>query len=171
MLWSLPAKCRQGSFSLCSCSPHILHCMIYSLRLRFIQLSINPESAGKGEGNIWATSGCCPLLHPQLAVRTNAYDQKSCVSKEANNKVLLGKKHYHLVLKGALKSMLIASTGRVYKVNIPEKCLADGCSDSQEKAVALMTPSYLLIPLGWDKQRFLIYWGRERCPFQCFQCS
>lgn len=52
------------------------------------------------------------------------------MSKEANKEVLLEKKHYNCVLEGTLKSMLIASLERVYKVNVPEKCLADKCSDA-----------------------------------------
>lgn len=125
--------------------------------LHFIQLSINPESSEKGEGNIWVISGCCPLLLLQLAVRTNVYKQKSCVSKEANNKVLLEKKHHHCVLEGTLKSMLIASLERVYKVSVPEKCLADRCSDLQEEAVAFMSPSYLLIDTTWMRQAEVSY--------------
>lgn len=93
------------------------------------------------------TSGCCRLLGLQLAVKTNTYSQKSCVSKEGYNKLLLKKKHDYCVLDGVLKSMLIASLERVCKVNVSEKCLADRCPDSQQKAVVYMTPSYLLIPL------------------------
>lgn len=73
------------------------------------------------------------------------YKQKSCMSKEvANNEVLLEKKHHCCVLEGTLKSMLIASLERVYKVNVPEKCLADRCSESQEAVAFSATYWYCL---------------------------
>lgn len=45
------------------------------------------------------------------------------------------------------------------------------CPGSQEQAVLFMSSRYLLIILGWDKQRFLVYWAREEYLFQNFQCS
>lgn len=88
----------------------------------------------------------CSLLLGQMHISRKAVGAK----KEANNKVLnrIAKKHHHCILEGTLKSMLIASLERVYKLNVPGQCLADRCSDSQEEAVAFMTPSYLLVPLG-----------------------
>lgn len=162
MLWSLPTKCRQGFFFCCSCFLHTLHCVIYLLRiLCLIQLSIKPGRDEKEEGNIWVTSRCWPLLCLQLAVRTNAYKQKRCVSKKANNKVLLERKHHHCVLEGTLKSMLIASLERVYKVNVPENWLANRWSDSQEEAVVFRDYLATYCTTWMRQAEICFYWARK----------